>query len=93
MTAEHGSSLRTYFVVYFWLLVLMVATVAASYVHTGAFHIWIALGIATVKSVLIVMYFMHAKFSSRWVAIFFASSLYMLGAGFLLLFADYWFRT
>lgn len=44
------------------LLVLTWLTVAAYQVNLGALNIWIALGIATLKSALVCMYFMHLRY-------------------------------
>jgi cytochrome c oxidase subunit IV len=88
-----ATGVKTYGWVFAALLFLMVATVAASFVHTGRFHLMIALAIAAAKAVLILVYFMHLKASSRWIWLFFAASLYMLVAGGILTFADYLYRT
>ncbi|MGD0089547.1 MAG: cytochrome C oxidase subunit IV family protein [Planctomycetota bacterium] len=41
------------------LLGLTAATVVASRIDLGAMNVWIALGIATVKAVLVLLFFMH----------------------------------
>jgi cytochrome c oxidase subunit 4 len=41
------------------LLSLTAVTVAASRLDLGAMNVWIALGIATVKAVLVLLFFMH----------------------------------
>jgi len=43
------------------LIVLTVATVAVTYVDLGAMNIWVALGIAAVKAVLVAEIFMHLR--------------------------------
>jgi cytochrome c oxidase subunit 4 len=40
-------------------------TVAASYVNLGIFNPIIALGIACTKATLVVLFFMHVKYSTR----------------------------
>jgi caa(3)-type oxidase subunit IV len=81
---EHSQpSLRTYYVVYGALLVLLVLTVAVAQFQLGVFGIVLALTIAIVKAVLVILYFMHLRDNSRLTWIF-------AGAGFvwlLLLFA------
>ena len=46
-------------------MVLTAATVAAAYVNLGALNIVVALAIATVKATLVVLYFMHARYSPK----------------------------
>ncbi|HEY3321888.1 MAG TPA: cytochrome C oxidase subunit IV family protein [Planctomycetota bacterium] len=41
------------------LIVLTLITVTASRIDLGALNVWIALGIATVKAVLVLLFFMH----------------------------------
>lgn len=41
------------------LIVLTVATVAVTYVDLGALNIWVALGIAAIKGLLVAEIFMH----------------------------------
>ena len=44
---------------------LLLLTVGAAYVNLGAFNLVLALTIAVVKAALIVLFFMHIKWSSR----------------------------
>lgn len=50
---------RTFVVVWLLLLLLTAVTVAVSRVHLGPLNIWAALGIASVKSALVIFFFMH----------------------------------
>ena len=56
---------RTFILVWVALLVLTAITVAVSRIHLGALNIWVALGIATLKSGLVVAVFMHMKYENR----------------------------
>jgi len=47
------------------LLVLTATTVAASYVEMGVFNPIVALAIAAVKMMLVVLFFMHVKYSPK----------------------------
>ncbi len=47
------------------LLVLTATTVAASYVEMGVFNPIVALGIAVIKAMLVVLFFMHVKYSTK----------------------------
>lgn len=100
MTNPHGShghseehvSVGAYTAVFIALLVLLVITVLAGYYDLGRWNLPVAMAIASVKATLIVMYFMHVKYSTRWVGLFFVGSLYVLGLGAVLLFMDYTMR-
>lgn len=56
---------RTFIMVWGALLILTAATVAISRIHLGALHVWAALGIASIKSALVIFIFMHLKQESR----------------------------
>jgi len=63
--AEHVVSPKVYGVIFASLLVLTASTVAASYLELGVFNAVVALGIACIKAVLVILFFMHVKYSSR----------------------------
>lgn len=60
------------------LLVLTVLTVAATLVDLGSFNLWLALGIATLKASLVILYFMHMRYDRPFHAIVFVSALLFL---------------
>ena len=60
--AEHIVSYKLFTIIWLVLLVLTGITVAVSRVDLGAFNIWMALGIASVKSSLVIAFFMHMKY-------------------------------
>lgn len=63
METAHPST-RTYLGVFLALLVLLVMTVAAAEIDVGRAAFPLAIGIATVKALLIVLYFMHVRYSA-----------------------------
>lgn len=67
---HHVVSIGTYLMVYLALLILLGATVGAYYVNLGFWSIALGVTIAVIKAVLILLYFMHVRFSSRLVWIF-----------------------
>jgi len=67
---HHVVSIPTYLGIYVALLALLGATVGAYYVNLGFWSIALGVAIAVVKALLIVLYFMHVRFSSRLVWIF-----------------------
>jgi cytochrome c oxidase subunit 4 len=62
--------MKTYYAVFAALMVLLALTVLVAYEDFGSpWNIVIALTIAVVKAVLVILYFMHVRYSSRltWV--------------------------
>lgn len=80
MAGNHIVQPKTYATVFGGLVILMVATVLASYVHIPfpGGNILLAMAIAICKALLIVLFFMHVKYSSKIVWVYAA-------AGFLFL--------
>lgn len=64
MSEEHVHIVpyKTFLIVWTALLVLTGLTVAVAQFDLGPLNIWVALGIATLKSGLVVAYFMHMKY-------------------------------
>jgi len=56
---------RTFILIWVALLVLTGITVAVSRVDVGALNIWVALGVASLKSSLVIFYFMHLRQETR----------------------------
>lgn len=61
--SHHVSSVRTYLLVFASLLILTGATVGAAYLDLGVWNDIIALAIAVTKAVLIILWFMHVRYS------------------------------
>ena len=73
--AVHIVPFRILLAVFIALLALTYITVAARYIDLGSLNIWIALGIATIKGALVVLYFMHLRYDSPFNAIVFVTAL------------------
>jgi cytochrome c oxidase subunit 4 len=56
---------RTFILVWVALVALTAITVAVSRIHLGPLNIWVALGVASVKSALVIFIFMHLKQESK----------------------------
>lgn len=56
---------KVYGVIFGLLLVFTAITVGASYLELGVFNAVVALAIAVIKAVLVVLFFMHVRYSSR----------------------------
>ena|ERR1035438_3666938 len=63
--SHHVVSPMVYVVILIALLVGTALTVGASYINLGIFNPIIALGIACTKATLVVLFFMHVKYSSK----------------------------
>jgi cytochrome c oxidase subunit IV len=63
--AHHVVSPIVYVVVFFSLLVFTGLTVGASYIEMGIFNPIAAIAIACIKAVIVVLFFMHVKYSSK----------------------------
>ncbi len=90
--AEHVHvSMKTYYIVFALLMVLLFITIGAAFVDFGhhTINITIALAIAMAKAALVVLYFMHVKYASRMTQIFVVAAFLWLGIMFLLTFSDY----
>jgi caa(3)-type oxidase subunit IV len=91
---EHEISEKAYWIVFAALMVLLVLTVAASdrgpfNFDVGTFNIVIALAIAAAKAVLIILYFMHVRISTRLVWLFSFAAFYWLAIMLWFTFTDY----
>jgi cytochrome c oxidase subunit 4 len=84
---------RTFIIVWIALLILTGVTVAAAQFHFGALNVWIALGIATLKSSLVVAVFMHMKYESPLFKIALLSALAILAIFIGLTFLDVLYRS
>ncbi len=67
---------KVYFGVFAALMVLTAATVIAARIDMGVLNTPIALVIAVTKAILVVLFFMHVRYSSKLTKL-------MVGAGFL----------
>ena len=65
MSSEHIVPLRVYWGVFLSLLVLTVVTTAIAYVDLGRFNLVVALAIAMFKATLVILFFMHVKYSTK----------------------------
>lgn len=63
----HVLPIWKYIAVFVALLALTGATVAAAYVDLGPFNNVVALGIASLKAALVLLFFMHVRYSSRMI--------------------------
>ena len=79
MSQHHIVSWKLYLGIFLALCVLTVATVGAAGHDFGALNTPIALAIAVAKATLVILFFMHVKYSPRLTTL-------VLSAGFVFLF-------
>lgn len=77
--AEHVSSPWLYLWVFIALMVLTVLTVWVAYFDFGVLNDVVALAIAMTKALLVVLFFMHVKYSTRLTALTAVAGLVWLG--------------
>jgi cytochrome c oxidase subunit IV len=78
---EHGHivPLKIYGAIFTTLLLLTLVTLDVAFYNFGAMNIGIALGVATTKATLVILYFMHVRYQPPLTAVF-------AGIGFVYLF-------
>jgi cytochrome c oxidase subunit IV len=81
--------IRTYAIVYVLLMLLMAATIGAHYLHLGRVALAVAMAIAIIKAVLVVLYFMHVRYSAQLTWVVSAGAVCWLMILFGLTFNDY----
>jgi cytochrome c oxidase subunit 4 len=84
---------KTYVVVWLSLLILLAVTVGTAYVHLGWFNIAAAVTIAVLKAVIIILYFMHVRYSPKVVWIFVGAGFFWLGIIFVGTLTEYFTRA
>ena len=90
---NHIVPYRTFVLVWCVLLVLTGVTVAVAQVHLGALNVWVALSIATLKSALVVAFFMHMKYEQRLFKLALLSALAILAIFIGMTFLDVLYRN
>lgn len=87
--AAHVVSPRTYVTIFLALMVLTAVTVWAAFVDLGPFNTVVALVIACTKMMLVVLFFMHVRYSSRLTWAVVGAGFFWLGLLLLLTLSDY----
>jgi len=84
---------RNYIFVFLARMVLTAATVWAAFHSWGPWNDVVAMGIAAVKASLVVLIFMHVRYSTRLTWLVVLAGILWLGIFFLLIFSDYLTRV
>jgi cytochrome c oxidase subunit 4 len=98
--SEHVVPVRTYLLVFAALMVGTVSTYFAAQIDMeAAFHTHfplnslVALAIAVTKAVLVILFFMHVKYSTRLTKVVVVASFFWLGIMLTITMSDYLFRA
>jgi cytochrome c oxidase subunit IV len=88
--SEHVSSLKLYIGIWITLLIGTGLTVAVAKIPLGPFNAIVALSIATIKATLVVLFFMHVKYThEKLTRVVIISALFWLFILLALSMADY----
>lgn len=85
----HIVSPRIYFLIFFILLALTALTTAVAFVDLGALNTVAALAIAVCKGSLVVLFFMHLRYSQGMTRIVIVAALFWLAILLVLAMGDY----
>jgi cytochrome c oxidase subunit 4 len=86
---EHILKPGTYLAIITSLLILTGLTVFAAYINLGKYNIVVALAIATLKATLVVLFFMHAKYSPRRTQLVIVAGIFWLALLLFMTLSDY----
>jgi cytochrome c oxidase subunit IV len=85
----HVSPKSTYYAIFGALMILTGVTVGAAFVNLGSLNFPVALAIAITKATLVILFFMHVKYSSRLTKMVVGMSFFFLMILFGLTMTDY----
>ena len=85
----HVSPKSTYYAIFGALMVLTTITVAVAFINLGALNFPVAIGIAITKATLVILFFMHAKYSSQLTKMFVGTAFFFLAILLAMTMTDY----
>jgi cytochrome c oxidase subunit 4 len=91
-TSEHVDSVKTYAAVLVTLLALTVITTLVAFVDLGNFSVVVALAIAVTKMLLVALFFMHVRYSTKLTRLVIVGGLLWLAILLLLTLSDFFTR-
>jgi cytochrome c oxidase subunit IV len=93
----HISPTSTYYGIFGALMVFTAITVGVAFIDLGALNFPVAIGIAITKATLVILFFMHVKYSSKLTKLVVAMAFFFLFIMFGLTLTDYlsrgWFAS
>lgn len=82
----------TYITIFIALCVFTLITAWVAFIDLGPLNNVVAMGIAFTKAMLVILFFMHVKYSDRLIWITALSGFYWLVVLLLITYSDYWSR-
>ena len=86
---DHILPTRVYYLIFGTLMLCTYLTVQAAFLDLGPFNTLVAMAIAVLKATLVILFFMHVKYSSRLTWAVIIGALFFLGILFALTMNDY----
>jgi cytochrome c oxidase subunit 4 len=93
VSTGHIVPTRVYYLIFAVLMVGTAITVGVAFVDLGPFNAIVALTIAVLKATLVVLFFMHVRYSTRLTWAVVVGSIFWLGILLTLTFSDYLTRS
>jgi cytochrome c oxidase subunit IV len=93
MDTDHILPARVYYTIFGILMLCTYLTVQIAFLDLGALNTIAALGIAAFKAVLVVLYFMHVKYSPKLTWAVVLGSLFWLSLMLVITMSDYLTRA
>jgi len=94
MKSQHVLSVKLYAAIFAALIGLTLTTTAVSFIDLGGnLNVVVALFIAVCKAVLVILYFMHVRYSSRLTWVFVGAGFFWLSILIALTMSDLLTRT
>jgi cytochrome c oxidase subunit 4 len=91
--SEHILPKRVYYTIFAILMLCTYLTVQIAFFDLGPFNAVAALGIAVLKAVLVILFFMHVKYSTRLTWAVVIGSVFWFGILLVLTLSDYLTRA
>jgi cytochrome c oxidase subunit 4 len=76
--SEHIVSRRVYFLIFVTLILLTLVTIDVSFYNWGILNFPLAMTIASIKAMLVILFFMHVKYSTGLTGVFVAAGFIFL---------------
>lgn len=85
----HISPKSTYYTIFGSLMILTGITVGVAFINLGGLNFPVAISIAVIKATLVILFFMHVKYSSRLTKLIIGTGFFFLLVLFVLTMTDY----
>jgi cytochrome c oxidase subunit IV len=85
----HVAPKSLYYTIFLALMVLTALTVGVTYIDLGELNLIVALAVAVTKAMLVLMFFMHLKYSPKLIKVTIGSSVFFLLIMFVMTLSDY----